>query len=65
LQRAISIDANYADAYCFLGIALFRLADDAQGAKEALTVCSQNNPPAEVKGFVDSIVAEVDAALGG
>ncbi|MFM7337542.1 MAG: tetratricopeptide repeat protein [Actinomycetota bacterium] len=65
LQRAISIDAKYADAHCFLGIARFRLADDAQGAKEALTVCSQNNPPAEVKGFVDSIVAEVDAALGG
>ncbi|MFM8776751.1 MAG: tetratricopeptide repeat protein, partial [Actinomycetota bacterium] len=65
LQRAISIDAKYADAHCFLGIARFRLANDAQGAKEALTVCSQNNPPAEVKGFVDSIVAEVDAALGG
>jgi len=65
LQRAISIDASYADAHCFLGIARFRLADDAQGAKQALTICAQNNPPAEVKGFVDSIVAEVDAALGG
>lgn len=63
LERAIGLDPNYADAHCFLGIARFRLGNDAMGAKEQLSICSEKNPPAEVKGFVDSIVAEVDAAL--
>jgi tetratricopeptide (TPR) repeat protein len=63
LERAIELDPNYPDAHCFLGITLFRLNDDAKGAKEQLTICADKNPPAEVKGFVDSIVAEVDAAL--
>ena len=63
LERAIGLDPNYADAHCFLGIARFRLGNDATGAKEQLSICAEKNPPAEVKGFVDSIVAEVDAAL--
>lgn len=63
LRRAILLDPNYPDAHCFLGITLFRLADDAQGAKDQLEICSQQNPPAEVKSFVDAIIAEVDAAL--
>ena len=63
LERAIALDQNYPDAHCFLGITRFRLNNDAQGAKEQLTICSEKNPPAEVQGFVDSIVAEVDAAL--
>lgn len=64
LERAIAIDPTYADAHCFMGIVKFRFAGDAQGAKEALEVCEANNPPAEVAGFVESIRAEVDAALG-
>lgn len=63
LGRAIAIDPNYADAHCFLGIIRFRIAADAKGAKEELRICQELNPPAAVKGFVDSIVAEVDAAL--
>lgn len=65
LGRAIAIDANYADAHCFLGIIRFRIAADAKGAKEELQICQDLNPPSAVKGFVDSIVAEVDAALAG
>ena len=64
LNKAIAVDPTYADAYCFMGIVKFRFAGDAQGAKEALDVCEANNPPAEVAGFVESIRAEVDAALG-
>ena len=64
LNKAIAVDPTYADAYCFMGIVKFRFAGDAQGAKEALEVCEANNPPAEVSGFVESIRAEVDAALG-
>ena len=65
LERAIALDPSYPDPHCFLGIIRFRLAGDALGAKEELTICESQNPPAEVKSFVDSIVAEVDAALAG
>ena len=65
LGRAIAIDPNYADAHCFLGIIRFRIAADAEGAKSELQICQDLNPPAVVTGFVDSIVAEVDAALAG
>ena len=64
LQRATEIDPQYPDAHCFMGIVKFRFAGDAQGAKEALDLCEASNPPAEVAGFVDSIRAEVAAALG-
>jgi tetratricopeptide (TPR) repeat protein len=63
LERAITIDANYPDAHCFLGIVRFRLGGDAVGAREQLTICASQNPPAEVKSFVDAIVAEVDSVL--
>lgn len=65
LERAIALDASYPDPHCFLGIIRFRLAGDALGAKKELTICESQNPPAEVKSFVDSIVAEVDAVLAG
>ena len=65
LGRAIALDPRYPDAHCFLGIIRFRIAADAKGAKDELRICQDLNPPAVVKGFVDSIVAEVDAALTG
>lgn len=65
LGRAIAIDPQFADAHCFLGIIRFRIAADAKGAKEELQICQDLNPPTEVQGFVDSIIAEVDAALVG
>ena len=65
LERAIKIDASYPDAHCFLGIIRFRLVGDAVGSREQLTICESQNPPAEVKSFVESIIAEVDAAIAG
>ena len=65
LEKAIKLDANYPDAHCLLGIVRFRLAGDAIGSREQLTICESQNPPAEVKSFVDSIIAEVDAAIAG
>lgn len=65
LGRAIALDPRYPDAHCFLGIIRFRIAADAKGAHDELQKCQELNPPAAVKGFVDSIVAEVDAALAG
>ena len=65
LERAIEVDPKNPDAHCFLGIVRFRLAADAVGAKEQLDICAASNPPAEVMGFVSSIIEEVNATLAG
>ncbi len=65
LERAIQVDPQYPDAHCFLGIVRFRLAADVVGAKEQLDICAASNPPAEVMGFVSSIIEEVNTALAG
>ena len=63
LKRAVDTDPSYPDAYCFLGIVQFRYLSDAEGAKSSLDSCVAANPPAQVMGFVNSILEEVDAAL--
>lgn len=63
LGRAIELDPEYPDPHCFLGILEFRFDGDPVVAKDELERCQAGNPPAEVQGFVDSIVAEVDAVL--
>ena len=64
LLHAQSADPKYPDAHCFLGIVYFRFLDTARLAKPQLDTCKAMNPPKEVQAFVDSIVAEVNAALG-
>lgn len=65
LLRAQKADPSYPDSYCFLGIVYFRFLDNAQLAKPALDECQANNPPQEVKAFMESIVEQVDAAVAG
>jgi len=60
LGRATLIDDTYPDAHCFLGIVSFRFANDVMTAKKELKKCEESNPPAEVKMFLDSVVAEVN-----
>jgi hypothetical protein len=62
LGRATLIDDSYPDAHCFLGIVSFRFANDIDTAKTELAKCQETSPPAEVRGFVDSVVAEIEAA---
>ena len=64
LLRAQKADPEYPDAHCFLGIVYFRFLDSARLAKPQLDTCKAMNPPKEVQAFVDSIVAEVNAAVG-
>jgi len=64
LGRAIELDPAYPDAMCFLGIVVFRDGGDAASASEFLDKCIARNPPAEVRGLVESLREEVDAALG-
>ena len=64
LLRAQTADPEYPDAHCFLGIVYFRFLDSARLAKPQLDTCKAMNPPKEVQAFVDSIVAEVNSAVG-
>ena len=64
LGRAIELDPTYPDAMCFLGIVVFRDGGDAASANEFLDRCIDREPPAEVRGLVESLQKEVDAALG-
>lgn len=62
LGRATLLDDSYPDAHCFLGIVSFRFANDLVTAKSELAKCEASDPPAQVKSFVDAVVAEVEAA---
>lgn len=62
LGRATLLDDSYPDAHCFLGIVSFRFANDLATAKSELGKCQAGDPPAQVKSFVDAVVAEVEAA---
>ncbi|MEY2968195.1 MAG: hypothetical protein RIQ64_822 [Actinomycetota bacterium] len=62
LGRATLLDDSYPDAHCFLGIVSYRFANDLVTAKSALAKCQAGDPPAQVKSFVDAVVAEVEAA---
>lgn len=62
LGRATLLDDSYPDAHCFLGIVSFRFANDLATAKSELAKCQAGDPPAQVKSFVDAVVAEVEAA---
>lgn len=62
LGRATLLDDTYPDAHCFLGIVSYRFANDVTTAKRELAKCEAADPPAQVKGFVDAIVAEINAA---
>ena len=64
LLKARTADPTYPDSACFLGIVYFRFLDNAKLAKPALDECQSNNPPQEVKMFMESIVEQVNAAVG-
>lgn len=65
LKQAVAADPSYPDAQCFLAILTFRDLGDAAGAKVHLDRCVASNPPAMVKGFIESLSADLEAALSG
>ena len=65
LMKVRNSDPAYPDAACFLGIVWFRFMDDAAKAKPQIEECTANNPPQEVRQFVEGIESEIDAALAG
>ena len=65
LGRAIELDSAYPDAMCFLGIVVYRDGGDAKSAKEFVDRCLERDPPAEVRGLVESLSADLEAELNG
>jgi len=50
---------------CFLGIVVYRDGSDAKSAKEFVDRCLERDPPAQVRGLVESLSAELEAELNG
>lgn len=65
LLAAIEADRTYPDPYCFLGILQYRFLDDAETALPFIEGCLAANPPADVKGLVETLRGQVIAELEG
>jgi hypothetical protein len=65
LDRAIAADPDYVDPYCFKAIIQFRYRGDAAAAKGPVETCLAADPPQAVRGLVEGLRAEIDAALAG
>ena len=62
MRRAISVDSTYTDAHCLLGVALARYVATPEPveAKAELTTCLANDPPQDVRGLVEPVLAGLD-----
>ncbi len=65
LARAIEVDPEYADPYCFLGIVQFRFLGEAESALPFVDRCLAAGPPADVRQLVEALRADVVATTGG
>jgi hypothetical protein len=65
LDKAISLDARYADPKCFKAIIRFRFFADAAGASPVVDACLAAKPPEVVRGLVENLKSDVDKALAG
>lgn len=63
LNRAIEAEPTYPDPYCFRGIVMSRLGETA-GAVDDLEQCLAHNPPADVRGLVEGLLASLTAPAG-
>lgn len=62
LRQATTVDDTYADPHCFLGIAFSRI-DDPEAAESEFERCLDLDPPAEVRGMVESALERVQSEL--
>lgn len=60
LARAIELDPAYADAWCFSGILGVRAGDPDNEVRDRLERCLAAQPPGEVRGLVEGVLAQLD-----
>ena len=58
LGRAIDVDPDYADSYCFLGVIQANFLDAAEEAQPFLEDCLAAHPPADVRALVVQVVSD-------
>lgn len=63
LLRAADTDPTYADPHCFLGIVYFNFLGQADLALAPVERCLELNPPADVRGLVEGLLARIEAAI--
>jgi hypothetical protein len=59
LRRSIESDDRYADPHCFLAIIAANFEDDVDTALVEFDACLAKDPPAEMRGLVDELVADL------
>ncbi len=57
LGRAIAVDPEYPDSYCFLGVIQANFLGAVQEAQPFLQECLAANPPADVRSLVEGLLA--------
>lgn len=63
LRKAIETDPRYPDPQCFLGIVWYVDLQDARTALPYVDTCLASNPPAEVRGLVESLRVQIGDAI--
>ena len=65
LRHAIEIDTTYTDAHCLLGVALARFVatPDPVAATAELNTCLANDPPQDVRGLVEPVLASLGQSV--
>jgi tetratricopeptide (TPR) repeat protein len=62
LNRATEADPAYPDPKCFLGIVYLRMLEQPQLAEPWVDECLAADPPADIRGLVEAMAADIDAA---
>jgi len=58
LNLAVEIDPADPEPHCFLGIIQVRFLNDQEGGRVDLETCLAGNPPADVRGLIEGLLAE-------
>jgi tetratricopeptide (TPR) repeat protein len=58
LDQAVELDPDDPEPRCFLGIIQVRFLDDPDGGRADLETCLAGNPPADVRGLIEGLLAE-------
>jgi hypothetical protein len=60
LEKAIAIDPTYADAHCLLAVVAGSFENDITTAKTRIDECLAADPPADLRGFIESFAKDLD-----
>ena len=64
LTKATDLDPTYPDPKCFLGIVNLRILQQPAAAQPWVEGCLAADPPADIRGLVEGLSAEIAADLG-